>query len=451
MKILLIYPPKPEIAIGGEDFVIYEPLALEYIASGITGSHDVNILDMRIDKRLKKNLEDFVPDVVGITSFTIHVHQVKKLFREIKEWNPEILTVVGGHHATVCPEDFNTPDVDVIIGGEGVFAFQKLINAFEKEKKKKAVSILTGNNGKIYTAPFDLDIDSLPFPNRELTRQYQHHYFSEWLGPLSTIRTSKGCPFHCKYCATWKITRRRYLKRNIDNIIKELAGIEEKYISFADDESMCDSKRMEKLADAIKEQGIKKTYYLYSRGDVIVKHPRLFEKWREIGLGRIGIGLEFFRDQDLNRVEKNVTVKENEEAVRILKNLDVEIVAFFIVNPEFNREDFRLYAEYCKKLELDITLFFVLTPLPGTDFYEEVKEKMITRNYDLFDFTHVVLPTTLPLEDFFAEYSHLYKNARTKKHIVSFLRKLPMKRLPLYIKKNYRFLQRLGKAHKDYQ
>ncbi len=450
MNVLLIYPPKPGIAIGAEEFAIYEPLALEYLAAGIKNDHDVKILDMRIDRELEKILEIFKPDVVGITSYTIHVNQVKKISREIKEWNPDVLTVVGGHHPTVSPGDFKTPYIDLIVVGEGVAAFQEIIRAFEKEKKNNNLPTLTGNYAKIYEAPFNQDIDSLPFPARELTGKYRQYYSSEWLHPLISIRTSKGCPFKCKFCASWKIAKRKYMKRKIENIIREIAEIEEKYISFADDESMCDVKRMEKLAEAVKKEGIKKNYYIYSRSDTIVRNPKLFEKWRDIGMARLGIGLEFPNDRDLKYMEKKVTVKENEEAVRILHNLDVEIAAFFILNPELSREDFKLYAEYCIKLDLDLILFFSLTPLPGSDFYQEVKDKLITHNYDLFDLTHVTLPTKLPLEKFYEEYLKLYKSALTKKNLISYYTKLPIKKIPSYIKKNYKFMNKLKNAHRDY-
>ncbi len=106
MKILLIQPAKPKQSLGGEDFHMFEPLALEYLAAGVAGDHDIRILDMRLDPDLDSALRDYQPDAVGITAYTVHVNTVKRLFRRIKEFNPRIVTVVGGHHATVMPEDF---------------------------------------------------------------------------------------------------------------------------------------------------------------------------------------------------------------------------------------------------------------------------------------------------------------------------------------------------------
>ena len=95
MKILLVQPAKPEKALGGEDFSIFEPLALEYLAAGVAGDHDVRILDMRLDPDLDAVLQNYQPEVVGITAYTVHVNTVKRLFQHIKALNPEIVTVVG--------------------------------------------------------------------------------------------------------------------------------------------------------------------------------------------------------------------------------------------------------------------------------------------------------------------------------------------------------------------
>src|SRR4030042_2426847 len=143
MKILLVQPAKPEKALGGEDFAIYEPLALEYLAAGVAADHDVRILDMRLDHDLDFLLRNYQPDVVGITSYTVHVNTVKRLFEQTKTFNPDIVTIVGGHHATVMPNDFYTPCIDAIVVGEGVFTFREDISRLEKKMD------LSGDTGAI--------------------------------------------------------------------------------------------------------------------------------------------------------------------------------------------------------------------------------------------------------------------------------------------------------------
>ncbi len=453
MKILLIEPAKAPVTIGGEDAFIYEPLALEYVAAGVAQDHDVKILDLRLEKNLHQVLENFCPDVVGITSYTVHVNTVRSLFDRIKKWNRQVLTVVGGHHATVLPEDFLSPAIDLVVLGEGVFVFKDIIKRFERGDGFDGIpGTAFARNGRLVKTdrPPLVDLDAFPFPDRTLTARYRERYYSEWMRPLASIRTSKGCPYRCNFCALWKITGGHYFRREPEKIVKELATIDEKFVFFADDESLVDAARMKTLARLIKDAGIKKRYFLYGRSDTIARNPELLEMWRDVGLERVFVGIEFFRDQDLKYIKKGSTTSDNEKAVRILQDLGIELYASFIVRPEFSREDFTAFRQYCRKLDLSLASFAVLTPLPGTDFYKEVKARMITHNYDYFDFIHTLLPTQLPLKEFYKEYYQLYRRATSLTKQVSLLQKFPLKDILPFMIKSYQTFNRLRTAYRDY-
>ena len=453
MKILLVEPAKAQVSIGGEDAHLFEPLALEYVAAGVSKDHDVRLLDLRLDRRLDAVLEEFRPDVVGITSYTVHVNTVRALFDRIKGWNPEVLTVVGGHHATVVPEDFITPSIDLIVTGEGVFAFKEIVTRSERKEGFDGIpGVAFGRGGSLVrtNGPAELDLDVFPFPDRGLTARYRRRYFSEWLKPLASMRTSKGCPNRCSFCALWKLTGGRYFRRQPERVVEELAGLDEECVFFADDESMIDAARMKTLAELIKASGIRKRYLCYGRSDTIVRNPDLFEKWREVGLERVFVGLESCRDEDLEFIKKGSTTGDNDKAVRILQGLGIEIYGSFIVRPEFDRADFARLRRYYRAMGLNFPAFAVLTPLPGTDLFEEVKGKLITRNYDYFDFIHTVLPTTLPLEEFYAQYHHLCKTAVPLTRGLMSLRKFPLEEIPRSLRRWQHFLKRVRNAHLDY-
>ena len=416
--------------------------------------HDVKILDLRLENTLSRVLQEFSPDIVGITAYTVHVNTVRGLFDTIKAWNPKVLTVVGGHHATIVPEDFATPSIDLIVMGEGVFAFRDVVERFERGQGFDGIpGIAFQKNGRLVKADYApaTDLDTFPFPERGLTAEYRKHYYSEWMKPLASIRTSKGCPFRCSFCALWKIAGGRYLKRDPAKIVEELAGIDEEYVFFADDESLVDVQRMKTLARLIKEAGLRKKYFLYGRSDTITKNPDLLEQWRDVGLQRVFVGLEFFREQDLEFIRKGSTLDDNKRAARILQDLDIDIYASFIVRPEFTREDFAAFHQYCRDLDLTFASFAVLTPLPGTDFYAEVESRLITRNYDLFDFVHTVLPTELPLKEFYAEYSNLYRDAIPLTRSVNTLKRFPLKEMPAALLKSLRILGMIRNAYRDYE
>jgi len=454
LKILLVEPDKSPLVIGGEDFSLYEPLALEYIAAGVIENHEVEILDLRFEKNLEDALKSFSPDIIGITAYTVHVNRVKELFNKIKKWDPDVLTVVGGHHATIMPEDFNSKDIDVIVIGEGVFTFREIVNRYEKGIVLEDIpGIAYSENGILRKSmPVDkVDLDEFPFPDRKLTAKYRNYYYSDWMKPLATMRTSKGCPYRCNFCAMWKLADGKYFKRSTDKIVEELETIDENHVFFADDESLIDVDRMRQLAELIKKKGIQKRYFLYGRSDTIARNEDLIKLWKSIGLERVFVGFEFFRNEDLKYINKRSTIEDNNKAVKILQDLGINIYASFIVRPDFTKSDFAELRTCVRKLKLDFAGFAVLTPLPGTDLFDEVKSQIIMDNYDFFDFIHTVLPTELPLKEFYKEYLHLYKKGISRWRGIKSLFKYPGNEIPPLLKKSFQIYERFENAYLDYE
>lgn len=241
--------------------------------------------------------------------------------------------------------------------------------------------------------------------------------------PLASIRTSLGCVNRCTYCALWALTEGKYLVRKPESIIEELHLIEEPNIFFCDDESMCDWHRMDKMADLIRESGIKKKYYLYARVDTIIKHPNLFAKWKEIGLEEVFVGFESFSNRQLNDLKKNITIEQQYKAVKILHDLKIGIAGSFMVDPSYTREDFNEQISHIRSLKVDIVICSILTPLPGTQLYESRKTELITDKPEAFDFLHTVLPTKLPLKKFYWEFSRLLIKATPLSTSLNFIRK----------------------------
>jgi radical SAM superfamily enzyme YgiQ (UPF0313 family) len=188
MKILLIEPDKAPVVIGSEDFSIYEPLGLEYIAAGVIKNHEVKILDLRLENNLENVFHKFSPDVVGITACTVNVNTVRNLFEKIKSWNPEVFTVVGGHHATVMPEDFVSNYINIIVIGEGVFTFREIINRLETGMDMMGIpgTAISSNGMLERSAPAEIvNLDFFPFPERSLTSKYRNNYYADWMKPLA--------------------------------------------------------------------------------------------------------------------------------------------------------------------------------------------------------------------------------------------------------------------------
>jgi len=129
MRVLLVEPPISRYDVGTGIIGLAEPLALECVAAGLDG-HEVRILDMRIEPALQKALREFRPHVVGCGGYTVGVASVKNVLQEAKQFDHGILTVAGGHHATVRPQDFNQEYIDAVVVGEGELTLGDLVSTF---------------------------------------------------------------------------------------------------------------------------------------------------------------------------------------------------------------------------------------------------------------------------------------------------------------------------------
>jgi len=410
MKILLVKPPQnPNLVTSA----LYEPLELEYLGASVKDS-EVRILDMRIDRNLYGELLNFCPDLVGITAYTCDYNIVVQILKKIKEFNKSIRTVVGGHHVTFKPEDFVLPFVDAIFIGYADYTFPMYIKAFNNLDQLRDIPNIgiIENNVVSYTrkevsAP---DLNSLPLPDRSLISKYRKKYHDPVRNNLTLLMTSRGCPFRCNFCACWKIMNGQYSSRTPESIINELKSLPEeiKVVYFSDDNTFNDIGRMRRLSKLIKENNIKKKFQMYTRADTVVRHQDLFEDLAEAGLQFVTIGLESFNDKDLQYFKKKTSVEINNQAIQILKKLNIYLIAHLIVRPEYTKEDFEHLLRYVYDHNLFRPAFPVLTPLPGTELYEETSEIFQITNFDFFDFAHSILPTRLEPKEFYKQLTNLY-------------------------------------------
>jgi hopanoid C-3 methylase len=393
-----------------------EPLSLEYLGAAVKGHHDVKLFDMRLEgswEGLRRTLETWRPDVVGTGGDTCEANACKKVLALAKSLYPRVLTVVGGIHATTIPSDFLQPDIDLVVVNEGVFAFREILQQAESKRDFRSIAGIGINDGKTQhltpERPLS-DLDTLPFPDRSLTADVRGKYgFSLWGKHLALMRFTQGCVGRCDFCPSWAQTNKRYLKRSAESMIAELATIREPYIYFVCEESLLDTKRSLEVAHAVKAAGLGKHFGMPLRADTIVKKPNVIEAWVAAGLSDCIVGLEQASDDDLDQREKTTTVSDNVEALRILKANGVNCTGSVFFRPDFTKDQIDRLIGHIIELQVDVPQFFVLTPIPGTKLFDKVRDQLVEHNFDLWDFNHVVTPTTLPLRKFYEEYMLAYR------------------------------------------
>jgi len=333
MKILLLNPPRsPENNIlrfapeNAKPFIhrklIGPPLGLLTIAAAVK-DFEVTVFDLKGEYDLVPEtpplnifvlrlLEKYNPDIVGVTVITSEFDYALEIFQVTKQFNPSILTVAGGLHATLCPHDFAGTKADVVIPGQCPHIFREVVVAREKGIKIETVAgiYLNGKGGLEKTngnsRPWDAANADYLMPNRRhLDRWISTYKVGNSPFPSTYVFTSLGCPYKCTFCSIWTQFKGKYYQRSVESLIAEVKSMDEyPVVRFADANSIVDHEFMKLLFDRIMEEGIKKTFVMDIRADVAAKHPEIIEKLALGGLKVVICGFESFRDEELKRYHK---------------------------------------------------------------------------------------------------------------------------------------------------
>ncbi len=378
MRVLLIQPPQGT-NLGLSRAIIPEPLGLESIAAGLLqDSHDVRILDLRIrsPKRLAEEIRSFAPGAVGIScSFTTDVYPTLHVAQALKELTPHTFVFVGGHHASLLPSDILGGDVDAVVIGEGEITTREIINELESGGDvTKVKGVMTDEE---FTPRGIIgNLDELPFPARHLTGDLRRNYHIGFDGPVASLELSRGCPYECNFCSVWVFYSRKIRGKSPQRLAEEIAGVKEKYIFLTDDIAFLHREPAIELALKLKEMKVNKRFTCETRADVVVRHRDVIELWKEVGLEFIFLGLEKIDDAGLKSVKKHTQATMNEKALDIVDSLGLPHMATFIIDPEWAEEDFDKLKNYIIDHDIEFPSFTILTPLPGTEVYEDRKKTL---------------------------------------------------------------------------
>jgi radical SAM superfamily enzyme YgiQ (UPF0313 family) len=413
VRILLVQPEYVTKGIGFRMAALTEPLQLEMLAA-LVPDHDVRILDLRLEANLLGALTEFQPDMVGVTALTTEVYAAVDVLRRAKAFSPEIFTVAGGHHATLLPNDFLVAGVDAVVLGDAEVVFPPLVAAVAGRSDLAHVPNLLwrDRDGRFVRNAFvesATDMDTLPIPRRDLTAAYRAHYFFGFAQPATSVVTARGCPYRCNFCSVWEYHHGHTRKMTAERVVRELATVGTKNVTFVDDNFLIDHRRESEIADRIEAEGLQLTFGMECRTDSIVRHPDLIEKWVKIGLLGVFLGLEGASDRALRNVNKRNTLEVNDRAIEILHEHGLSIWGAFIVDPDWEEDDFRRLRDYVDAKRIPIAQFTVLTPLPGTELYRQRFRELLTTDYTCFDAMHAVVPTRLPREAFYRNFAALYR------------------------------------------
>ena len=407
MKILFVRPrPSPE-TIGLQHLMIVEPLELE-ILSALKRPEDESFLaDLLIEK---KSLEHFLakvkPEVLCITGYITHVRIMLDYCHTAKKINPSVVTVVGGVHCEVCPEDFDDPLVDFRVVRNPAIVFTQLLSFIAKEADMPPGVLTPGMiMDDVILPAFDFRI---PFPDRSITEKHRHKYFYIFHDKVALIKTSFGCPYSCNFCFCRVITGNNYWQRPMDEVMQELKVIKEVNVYIVDDDFLTDRKRLGLFVAELRRNRIRKSFLVYGRADFIANNPDLVKELHSVGLQTVIVGFESFSEKELKNFNKKTTLEDNEKAIAILNENHIDCYATIILSPDWDDNDFRLMTNKVKELGIQYVNLQPITPLPKTGIsYNEANLLINAHEYEKWDLAHVsVKPTRMSVPDY---YKHILK------------------------------------------
>jgi radical SAM superfamily enzyme YgiQ (UPF0313 family) len=424
MKILLVNPPNCGRSIPEEQYGITtlkqmlraEPLCLESLAGNLDG-HDVKIVDLKAAPDTYRDvLEDFNPDVVGITGVTCEANAMVRLAAEAKQ-TVKSRVVVGGIHASGDPGFFNRNEIDYIVVGLGKASFRELIEGLESGRDGAVPGVASTSPGRELSftprmcTRYDLAEDKAP--RYDLVDDYRSHYTLHELGfSIGLVSTAFGCPHRCSFCCIRNTTGGTYLVCSPDAIIRDIGLVDDAtVIRLVDANTFGNVEAARALCRKIEDAGIRKHYIADVRSDTVVHYPDLFREWKGVGLRSVIIGFEEIEDGRLDAINKSNTTAVNTEAIAILHEIGITIVGDFIISPDYSESQFQDLRDYLEKHAIDLPMPSILTPLPGTDLYESVKERIVIHDLDYYTLTNTVLPTRMEEKAFYENYADLIKRS----------------------------------------
>lgn len=389
-------------------------IGLAYLAATCReAGHTVRCLDNFIENlsadKVVELAREWKADVVGIGVLTPSIRIVEDLGRRLKKGLPHCRVVMGNLHASLFAEDMIRDGItDFVLHGEAERSMATLLNVLDKGGALSDVPGLTYMNGGLHTTPIapqmpGQELDALPYPAWDLFPKHVYGFlpFVNVAKPGLSIIGSRGCPFHCTYCALG-YQGHKVRRRSPDNIAAEIEwlvvenGI--RHVGFVDPIFPVHKQHGIDTCRAIRERKIPGEWWWTTETRVDVIDEEMCREMREARCKRILFGIESGIDELLKNVKKKCTSEDIRRGVRHARQAGLEISAFFMVGlPGETAEQTRANIEFARSLDIDFAKFGITIPYPGTEIYDDLvaSGKLERANWDKFStFNHD--PNTLP-------------------------------------------------------
>lgn len=343
-------------------------------------------------------------DIVCISTITSTAIRAYEIADRLKDRG--ITVIMGGAHPSFMPEEA-LEHASYVVRGEGDHTLPELIDHIEKGKSIDSITGISYKDpsGKIiHNSPRPLleDLDTLPEPDFSLI----HGWKTTNIYPVST---SRGCPFNCRFCSVIPMFGRRYRFKSVDATLEEIryvSSVSKATIFFVDDNFAANKKRTKAVLKGIINEKMKISWSAQVRVDV-AKDPELLRLMTESGCSTLYIGFESVNPKTLELYNKKQGLDEIIDCIKVVKEHGIRIHGMFVLGADTDDvETIKRTADFASKLKIDTIQFMMLTPLPGTPVFFEMRDsgRLLHEDWSKYDAHHVVFrpammrPETLHFE-----------------------------------------------------
>lgn len=418
MKVLLVRPDPGNERFGLGPFFRAEPLGMEYVGAALRKrGDDVTLVDLRFGASLSRWMRKFRPELVGIAGMhALEYERVVDVARRIKKISPGTLVLAGGHAAAVYPAPLKESVLDAVCVDDGEEIVPALVTALEQKIPLTEVPGLFLNRegawGKTAPVTDRTPLDAVPLPARDLVDRWRSGYQCLLFRPVWTIETARGCPFRCSFCSVWQLYGRSFRERSIGAVVEDFAATGP-HVFIVDDLFWNPPARSLELAGALKRRGIRKRWILaQSRTDIVARNPALLEAWRPLARDfDIFFGLEAATNGALDRVTKDLDVRETLAAAELARSVRYGVTGNFLVDPDWEERDFHDLWEFVARNRFQRAGYTILTPLPGTPLFDRLAPVLAGQPWFKYDMHHLLWEPRLGAERFFRLYAETWRRS----------------------------------------
>lgn len=409
-------------------------LALPQITALTPEDFEVTIVDEYledIDFNCNANL-------IVISATTPQAPRAYQISEEFRRRGKKV--IIGGMHASLIPDEARR-HADSILIGEAENIWDKILTDFENNSLKPVYKNYSEN----------LDITHIPSPRLDKLRLDKYEV------PFRPVQTTRGCPHNCDYCSVTNFFGKSYRHRSIDDVVREVEKLDTKYVFFVDDNIAASHKRAKQLFKSLIPLKIKWA----SQSTMSVAYDdELLELAQESGCINLMMGLESISAQSLATVNKSFNkVDDYHFMIEKLHKHKISLLAFMIFG--FDTDDeavFEKTAKFTEDLKVDFPCYWILTPLPGTPFYQrmEAEGRIIDHDWSKYDCTNVVFqPRLMSPDTLKAGYDYACKRGYSLKSItkklthpnsLSLIRNL-WGLMPYFIRQHYKFSKKISNSN----